>query len=802
MRWDYEARRCFRWDGSLDARFVAQVNYNDMVVDGAQPAEGPKALVVFIHGFLARDTTWRKLLRHCRLDADLRAAADFETFEYSTAANPGCLVTLASLATGGKNRVVKHASSIVDVARNLRQRLSSGVWKPYDRIYLVGHSTGGLVARQCFLGMGIERHRIKGIGLLAVPNTGAQLANLGATFIPANAQLTALSINSAFIDNLNTLWENAELTGLHVRYFIGDRDRIVTRGAAGYGARDDQIYDVLDADHNTIFDFICEPESFPFFKELILAPPAQEGTDVAPADDLHSPSRPVVQSTSSSTSGSNGQAVGLVTTTLIGLSYLALLLTGFVIISMASNLDGFGRPWPSWIWVMWVFIWMAWLGVDILNPSRSFGDWVHRHTRGLALLTIPLLILTTSGESMLLYRDWRDRVNEATRVAERQAKRDHYHDLVLNTIEVRDYPTAEPKLVEALRLYPQRFEAQFLVQWFLEKSKDGSTPRAQANEEYIRNAKSLFEQLHQDFENPLFINQGYEDLKGSYASNQALSEPCSWFSFFEYYRPLSSGSESATLDERIDPVISFVERSSDRTSDPAAKESLELIAEYYKLYGIVFNPTMEEISADELPTILSAFRRATRMVERAEAIGSLFKQTHWYQEMLGMQAASAQLAAWGSERFPTAAASQHFESKENYCDHAIEALDKSLRVRRSWQNPTQPWLRPPSRLGIYVYLRYRRGIAQDQHEGSIVHMFEGMSEAFRERLNVELSGAPRSLAMLYPDLVDLSRPVPEFEAAWQRGDVNDKQTFGDAMKVKSFLKVSLTDGWKEEMDDE
>jgi pimeloyl-ACP methyl ester carboxylesterase len=128
---------------------------------------GHRAVAVFVHGGFSGSATWEPLL--ARLRADIRVARHYNllTFGYDT--------------PRVRWSVTRRIPRLTDVADQLRTWINShDVARSAPCLVLVGHSLGGLVIQRFIAdalisGRGKELERIRGVVLIATPNTGSQL---------------------------------------------------------------------------------------------------------------------------------------------------------------------------------------------------------------------------------------------------------------------------------------------------------------------------------------------------------------------------------------------------------------------------------------------------------------------------------------------------------------------------------------------------------------------------------------------------------------------------------------------------
>lgn len=187
--------------------------------------DGNTKLLLFVHG-LGGDghATWRGVergfLELIRGDQELRNQYDVAFFSYPTSGFAIPLVTATP--------------SIGELAAGLRTEIDQR-YHTYDSVVLVAHSMGGLVAKKYLVDeiSSGRRLRVERLMLFAVPNNGAQLANLADKVPFKSRQMKQLARNADFITELNQDWARLKPEQfLRIRYVVGAVDQVVDPDSA------------------------------------------------------------------------------------------------------------------------------------------------------------------------------------------------------------------------------------------------------------------------------------------------------------------------------------------------------------------------------------------------------------------------------------------------------------------------------------------------------------------------------------------------------------------------------------------
>lgn len=222
-------------------------NANVGRLDNVRPAiEGKKpSSIIFIHGLSgSAKSTWAAMTRLFANDPRF-VEHEIDYYQYPTRLirlplTPP-LPKLSDLAHGLRTLIEeKHASSSISI---------------------VAHSLGGLIARKYIVDVLKSGHEltVKNLALIAVPNTGASLANVANHLTFPHYQLKALAKDSDSLNKLNIDWLNYSAEkSLSVKYILGGADRIVAHnsGSPYNGVGSASL--LIEADHRSIVSPVDE----------------------------------------------------------------------------------------------------------------------------------------------------------------------------------------------------------------------------------------------------------------------------------------------------------------------------------------------------------------------------------------------------------------------------------------------------------------------------------------------------------------------------------------------------------------
>ncbi|WP_319584735.1 hypothetical protein [uncultured Pseudodesulfovibrio sp.] len=179
-----------------------------------------KELLLFIHGLGGNaDSTWGSFKDLLSDDEDIRKRYDIAFFEYRTS------IGLKFWIRGAPGQVLADA-----LKSEIELRYST-----YERITIVAHSLGGLIAKRFILDRLKYDQRLPVFRILfyATPHSGSQLASIAKYVSFMNRHLKQLCKKSDFVDLLNREWAQIDSSGVKKLYCIGGDDAIVSpRNAA------------------------------------------------------------------------------------------------------------------------------------------------------------------------------------------------------------------------------------------------------------------------------------------------------------------------------------------------------------------------------------------------------------------------------------------------------------------------------------------------------------------------------------------------------------------------------------------
>lgn len=179
--------------------------------------------IIFVHGLGGNAETWGKMPEFINADPSIVATCDHWVY-------PTARLGLKFFKYFQKNYLGVH-----ELANSLKTFIDTKHGDA-DEIVLVGHSLGGLVIKQYLLNLNASRElvKIKQVVLYAVPNNGAETANVISLFsLWKNPQLINLKIGSTYLEDLIRNWHVSDIEEIvSFSVVIGGNDRIVNAASA------------------------------------------------------------------------------------------------------------------------------------------------------------------------------------------------------------------------------------------------------------------------------------------------------------------------------------------------------------------------------------------------------------------------------------------------------------------------------------------------------------------------------------------------------------------------------------------
>lgn len=218
-------------------------------------------LILFVHGLKGGSGTWsydEKISFPLLLKSENNLVKDHDIacFEYFT--------TFTNAYGNTKSLMVKLFSSVRKKRKNLPIDEIGELLKTeihvnlcnYENIIIIAHSMGGLVSKSCILKQLDEcgNTPVKGFISLAVPHSGAKMANIGG-MITKNVQIKDLSIFSDAITSLTRDWIHAQHKP-KVKYIYAAHDNYVDKKSASAIDSIKKESMAVDEDHSSI----CKPK--------------------------------------------------------------------------------------------------------------------------------------------------------------------------------------------------------------------------------------------------------------------------------------------------------------------------------------------------------------------------------------------------------------------------------------------------------------------------------------------------------------------------------------------------------------
>lgn len=198
-------------------------------------------VLLFVHGLSGSpNKTWDKMVSVLRTDADL-SSLSYDCYGYPT--------SKIRLPFG------KRMAGINEIASGLQTHIDTN--HKNKKIILVGHSLGGLIARQYILSQ-VKRESsqsIQGAIFFATPHTGAGLAGIGKALSFAHRHLSQLCIGSDLLDVINQDWVLLKIDEkIPTLYVVGSTDKIVSPISAAPYIGANNVKTLVEFGHENIIE--------------------------------------------------------------------------------------------------------------------------------------------------------------------------------------------------------------------------------------------------------------------------------------------------------------------------------------------------------------------------------------------------------------------------------------------------------------------------------------------------------------------------------------------------------------------
>ena len=199
--------------------------------------EHGKKIVLFVHGLSgSANGTWGDMLNAFSSDLEL------VDYAYACYSYPTSLLRIP---------FTKRMGGIQEIASGLRTHIETH-FEDKTGIILVGHSLGGVVARQYILDeiKSQRTGRIRGVALFATPHTGAALASIGNSLSKSHRHLAQLCHGSDILDIINSDWVKLKIEDqVSALYIVGGGDAVVPRDSAAPYLGADNVRTLIQHGH-------------------------------------------------------------------------------------------------------------------------------------------------------------------------------------------------------------------------------------------------------------------------------------------------------------------------------------------------------------------------------------------------------------------------------------------------------------------------------------------------------------------------------------------------------------------------
>lgn len=235
-------------------------------------------LILFVHGLTGSPAdTWGHMISALNEDSDM-SNISFDCFGYPTDV----------LRTGLGSRM----SNIQQLASGLRTHIEVE-HKDKRAIVIVGHSLGGLVARQYLLEevKAGRPMKTRGVAFFATPHTGAELARVGKYLSIGQRHLSQLSPGGDLLKSINQDWVSLKVeAALDAIFIVGGGDKVVSEESASPYYETKNVHTLIGHGHREIIKPIGQDDTrYKILKQFAtqtLDPPSPHSTSAEAGDPL------------------------------------------------------------------------------------------------------------------------------------------------------------------------------------------------------------------------------------------------------------------------------------------------------------------------------------------------------------------------------------------------------------------------------------------------------------------------------------------------------------------------------------
>jgi predicted alpha/beta hydrolase family esterase/tetratricopeptide (TPR) repeat protein len=226
-------------------------------------------LVLFVHGLGGGQGTWGAFDELLKKDADIKKRITVAECRFPT--------RLCRFLPTWKS------TPLQDLAKGLATEIRTR-YKDYQKILLVCHSLGGLIAKRFIIDEFKQSAPlpVREVIFFATPHYGSSFANRADLFSIEHRHLRQLRTDSDFIDSINEDWVTFKCEArVGCTYVVGGQDAIVSRHSAGAG-RGLNVEFISDKGHSDIVKpKSVDDISFLLVKQAALRLLSDRGDDLA-----------------------------------------------------------------------------------------------------------------------------------------------------------------------------------------------------------------------------------------------------------------------------------------------------------------------------------------------------------------------------------------------------------------------------------------------------------------------------------------------------------------------------------------